>query len=78
MTYEVTCTDAIHDGDQWTANGCMVWRYTIELPNDHDQWAPMREARKLFGYTGRRGRYVSDDAWMPYRSTIMIYVTEQY
>lgn len=78
MTYEVTLTDAIHDGDQWTANGSIVHRHTIQLPNDHGPWVPMREARKLFGYSGVRGRYILDDAWMPYRSTIMIYVTEQY
>jgi len=78
MTYEVTLTDAIHDGDQWTANGSIVHRHTIELRNDHGPWVPMRQARKLFGYNGVRGRYISDDAWMPYRSTMMIYITEQY
>ena len=78
MTYEITLTDAIHDGESWTANGSIVHRHTIQLPNDHGPWAPMRQARKLFGYTNVRGRYISDDAWMPYRSTMMIYITEQY
>ena len=78
MTYEVTLTDAIHDGDQWTANGSIVHRHTIHLPNDHGPWVPMREARLIFGYSGVPGRYISDDAWMPYRSTMMIYITEQY
>lgn len=78
MTYEVMLTDAIHDGNQWSANGSTVHRHTIELPNDHGPWVPMREARKLFGYSGVRGRYISDDAWMPYRSCMMIYITEQF
>jgi hypothetical protein len=78
MTYEVTLTDAIHDGESWTANGSIVHRHTIELPNDHGAWAPMREARKLFGYSGVSGRYISDDAWMPYNSTMMIHIQENY
>lgn len=77
MTYEVTLTDAIHDGESWTANGSIVHRKQLDVVccSDKQLW---QKAREMFGYTNVRGRYISDDAWMPYRSTMMIYITEQY
>lgn len=78
MTYEVTLTDAIHDGESWTANGSIVHRHTIDVCDKEADRQLWMRARETFGYSGVRGRYISDDAWMPYRSTMMIYITEQY
>lgn len=78
MIYEITLTDAIHDGFGWSANGSTVHRAQIAMPDDHTKRQLWLEARKKFGYNGVRGRYLDDCTWMPYRSCMMIYILENY
>lgn len=74
ITYLVTLTDAIHDGQSWYANGCLVTRKNIELNQGHTDRKLWIEARKCMGYSGIRGRYLDDDTWMPYNSIMMLHV----
>jgi len=74
MTYTVESTDAIHDGYQWTGNYSRVERHTFDVPDDATARQVWRKARELVGLTGCRGRYLHDDAWMPYRTATIVFI----
>ena len=74
MTYTVESTDAIHDGYQWSGNYSRVERHTFTVPDDATDRQVWRKARELVGLTGCRGRYLHDDAWMPYRTATIVFI----
>jgi hypothetical protein len=77
MTYIVESTDAIHDGDQWSGNYSRVERHTFTMPNDATDREVWRKARELVGLTGCRGRYLYEDAWMPYGSATIVFISSE-
>lgn len=74
MTYTIESTDAIHDGYQWSGNYSRVERHTFTMPNNATDRQVWRKARQLVGMTGVRGRYVYDDAWMPYGAATILFL----
>ena len=78
MTYTVESTDAIHDGHQWSGNYSRVERQTFEVPYDATDRQVWRKARELVGLTGCRGRYLHDDAWMPYRTATIVFISPHH
>lgn len=72
----VTSTDAIHDGDQWCANGSRVDRHEFYVSDDASWRQVWRKARQVAGYSGVRGRYITHDIWMPYRTATMLFCEE--
>lgn len=74
MTYTIDSTDAIHDGNQWMGNFSRVERHTFTMPDDATARQVWAKARSLVGLSGFRGRYVYDDAWMPYGSATILFL----
>jgi len=74
MTYTVESTDAIHDGMQWSGNYSRVERHTFDVPDNATDRQVWRKARELVGLTGCRGRYLHDDAWMPYGTATIVFI----
>ena len=75
--YQVTVTDLIHDGEQVSANGSRVERYTIELPPGCSQTMIMRRAKSVANLTGLKGVTVNyGDSYMfrPTGSMLGLYV----
>jgi hypothetical protein len=77
MTYTIESTDAIHDGNQWSGNYSRVDRHTFTMPDDATPRQVWAKARSLVGLSGVRGRYVYDDAWMPYRTATIVFLYDE-
>jgi hypothetical protein len=85
MTYTIESTDAIHDGNQWSGNYSHQWsgnysrvdRHTFTMPDDATPRQVWAKARSLVGLSGVRGRYVYDDAWMPYRTATIVFLYDE-
>ena len=76
MTYTVESVDAIYYDGQWCGNYARVERHTFTMPNDATDRQVWRKARELVGLSGYRGRYLHDDAWMPYGAATIVFIHE--